>query len=155
MGGWNKFVSLKTRLCIVDFSWTESRRYCIKWKSEGNCWGEWPSGLRHCSKNRKVPNSNPIRCYAGLRDQPCYEAPADLQVENLKHWLTSGEWSLKSWLCGKQLLTFFFLLYTGVAPPIYVPTTSFKLIMLRNIRVDEAFLSKGTIVAMKQTSRPI
>ena len=31
-------------------------------------WGEWPSGLRRCSKNRKVPGSNPTRRSAGLRD---------------------------------------------------------------------------------------
>ena len=30
--------------------------------------GEWPSGLRRCSKNRKVPGSNPTMCLAGLRD---------------------------------------------------------------------------------------
>ena len=28
----------------------------------------WPSGLRHYSKNRKVPSSNPTRGLAGLRD---------------------------------------------------------------------------------------
>ena len=27
-----------------------------------------PSGLRRCSKNRKVPGSNPTRCLAGFRD---------------------------------------------------------------------------------------
>ena len=32
-------------------------------------WGEWPSGLRHCGQNRKVPSSNPTRCSARLRDQ--------------------------------------------------------------------------------------
>ena len=31
-------------------------------------WGEWPSGLRRCYKNRKVPGSNPARRSAGLRD---------------------------------------------------------------------------------------
>ena len=30
--------------------------------------GEWPSGLRRCSKNRKVPGSNPTRRSAGPRD---------------------------------------------------------------------------------------
>ena len=29
--------------------------------------GEWPSVLRRCSKNRKVPGSNPTRRSAGLR----------------------------------------------------------------------------------------
>ena len=30
--------------------------------------GKWPSGLRRCSKNRKVPSSNLTWCLAGLRD---------------------------------------------------------------------------------------
>ena len=30
--------------------------------------GEWPSGLRLCNKNRKVPGSKLARCLAGLRD---------------------------------------------------------------------------------------
>ena len=37
----------------------------------------------------------------------------------------------------------FFPLYTGAAPPIYVPTTSSNLMALRNIRVEEAFPAKG------------
>ena len=44
----------------------------------------------------------------------------------------------------------FFLLYTRVAPPIYVPATSFKLMTLRNIRVEEAFPAKGASLTMKQ-----
>ena len=32
------------------------------------CRGEWPSGLRRCDQNRKVPGSNPTRRSAGLRD---------------------------------------------------------------------------------------
>ena len=43
----------------------------------------------------------------------------------------------------------FFPLYTGVALPIYAPTTSFKLMLLRNIRVEEALQSKGASVTMK------
>ena len=31
-------------------------------------WEEWPSGLRRCDQNRKVPGSNPTRRSAGLRD---------------------------------------------------------------------------------------
>ena len=31
-------------------------------------WREWPSGLRRCDQNRKVPGSNPTRRSAGLRD---------------------------------------------------------------------------------------
>ena len=30
--------------------------------------GEWPSGLRHCDQNMKVPGSKPTRHSAGLRD---------------------------------------------------------------------------------------
>ena len=31
-------------------------------------WGEWPSGLRRCSKNRKDPGLNPTRRSVRLRD---------------------------------------------------------------------------------------
>ena len=31
-------------------------------------WGEWPSRLRRCYQNWKVPGSNPARRSAGLRD---------------------------------------------------------------------------------------
>ena len=43
--------------------------------------GEWASGLRGCSKNRKVSSSNSTR-RSGT--QPRYEAPGDLWVENVK-----------------------------------------------------------------------
>ena len=46
--------------------------------------GEWPGGLRRCYENLKFLSSNPTRCSAGLRDQPHYEAPGDLQVEYVK-----------------------------------------------------------------------
>ena len=49
----------------------------------------------------------------------------------------------------------FFPLYTGVAPPIYVTTTSFKLMALRNIMVEEALLFRSASVTMKQTSHPV
>ena len=49
----------------------------------------------------------------------------------------------------------FFSLYTGVAPPIYVPTTGFKLMVLCNIMVEKALLSKNASVTMKQTSQPV
>ena len=49
----------------------------------------------------------------------------------------------------------FFPLYTGVALPIYVPTTSFKLMVLQSIMVEEALLSKSVSVTMKQTSHPV
>ena len=38
-------------------------------------WGEWPSGLRRCSKNQKVPGSNPTRRSAGLRDPAPLRGP--------------------------------------------------------------------------------
>ena len=40
-----------------------------------NSWGELPSGLRHCSKNQKVPGSKPTRCSAGLRDPTSLRLP--------------------------------------------------------------------------------
>ena len=43
--------------------------------------GEWPSGLKCCDQNWKVPGSNPARHSAELRDQPHYQAPSDLQVD--------------------------------------------------------------------------
>ena len=49
----------------------------------------------------------------------------------------------------------FFPLYTGVALPKYVPTTSFELMALRNISVEEALLSKGASVTVKQLSHPV
>ena len=45
-------------------------------------WGEWPSGLRRCNKNRKVPGSKPpLGARPGLGTQPRYEAPGDFPVE--------------------------------------------------------------------------
>ena len=45
----------------------------------------------------------------------------------------------------------FFPLSTEVALPIFVPTTSFKLMPLRNIKVEEALASKGgASVTLKQ-----
>ena len=49
----------------------------------------------------------------------------------------------------------FFPLYTGVAPPIYVPPTSFKLMALQSIMVEEALLSRSASVTMKQTFHPV
>ena len=37
-------------------------------RKEGSTQGEWPSGLRRCDQNWKVPGSNPTRHSAGLRD---------------------------------------------------------------------------------------
>ena len=61
----------------------------ISYPAESESWGEWPSGLRRCDQNRKVPGSNPTRHLARLRD------PTSLQGS---WWtphkrLTSGEWS--------------------------------------------------------------
>ena len=48
--------------------------------------GEWPSWFRRCSKNQKVPSSNPTRHSVGLRDPTTlrYEASSNLPVENIK-----------------------------------------------------------------------
>ena len=53
----------------------------------------WPSGLRRCSKNRKVPCSNPTRRSAGLRDPTSLRGswwPLGRKCNT--QWLTSGEW---------------------------------------------------------------
>ena len=59
-------------------------------------WGEWPSGLRHCSKNRKVSGSNATRHSARFR------VPTSLWGswwpsgwKRKMQWLTSGDWSGK------------------------------------------------------------
>ena len=49
----------------------------------------------------------------------------------------------------------FFPLYTGMALPIFVPPTNFKLMALWNIMVEEALLSKSASVTMKQTYHPV
>ena len=49
----------------------------------------------------------------------------------------------------------FFPLYTGMALPIFVPPTNFKLMALWNIMVEEALLSKSVSVTMKQTYHPV
>ena len=46
--------------------------------------GGWPSGLRCCSKNQKVPRSNPTRCSVRVRDLTHCDAFGDLQVKNVK-----------------------------------------------------------------------
>ena len=48
----------------------------------------------------------------------------------------------------------FLPLYTAVSLPIYVPTTSLKLMALWNIKV-EALLSNGASGTVKQTSHPV
>lgn len=45
----------------------------LKYKKKENYnpwreWGEWPSGLRHCDWNRKIPRSNPTRQLARPKD---------------------------------------------------------------------------------------
>ena len=49
-------------------------------------WREWTSGLRCCSTNRKIPHSDPTALVArsGIGTQLRYEAPVNLQVENVK-----------------------------------------------------------------------
>ena len=60
---------------------------------ETNFWGEWPSGLGRCSKNRKVSGSNPTRRSAGLRDPTSLRGSRWPPGRKCKtQWLTSGEW---------------------------------------------------------------
>ena len=49
----------------------------------------------------------------------------------------------------------FFIVHWNGSADIYVPTTSFKLMVLRNIIVEEASLSKGASATIKQTSHPV
>ena len=49
----------------------------------------------------------------------------------------------------------FFPLYNAVASPIYVSTTSFKLMALRNIMEEEDLRFKNASVTMKQKSHPV
>ena len=69
----------------------------------------WPSGLRRCSKNRKVPSSNPTRHLAGLRDPTSLWGswwPSGRKCKT--QWLTSDEWGYplamaQSWPWGSQI----------------------------------------------------
>ena len=88
------------------------RKFLIRWfdfhKSDnfrrGNIWrelinpGEWPSGLRHCNQNQKVPCSKPTRHLARLRDptllwgfrwplvQTCTNAVINIGLVTLSPW---------------------------------------------------------------------
>ena len=72
-------------------------------------WGEWPSGLRRCSKNRKVPSSIPTRRSVGLRDPTLLRGSWWLSGRKCKtQWLTSGGWGFpsimaQSWPWGSQI----------------------------------------------------
>ena len=58
--------------------------HSFHFKGFPNIWGEWPSGLRRrCSKNQKVPGTNPIRRWVGLRDPTSLRGPRDPLVENV------------------------------------------------------------------------
>ena len=55
-------------------------------------WGEWPSGLR-CSKNWRLPGSNPTRHLARLRDPTSLQDSRWPSGRKCKtQWLTSGKW---------------------------------------------------------------
>ena len=72
----------------------------------------WPIGLRRCNQNWRVPDSNPTRCLAGLRD------PTLLQ----------GSWWLSGWICKMQWLTsceWDCLLDTGPKLTVVQPNSSF------------------------------
>ena len=72
------------------------------WQFVGNNWGEWPSGLRHYTENRKDHGSKPTRpklkgTWPDFGTQLCHEAPGDLQVESRIKRI------YKSWLWGSQV----------------------------------------------------
>ena len=85
------FINRNRALVIVVFL-----NYCQNWIYGKICvqhgvfpwdieilYGEWPSGLRHCSKNRKVQTS--LGPHRGLGTQPRYVALGDPKAENVKH----------------------------------------------------------------------
>ena len=53
---------------VLFLLYTIWRNVSMPLKIRAYLWGEWPSGLRRCDWNRKVPGSNPTRHSAGLRD---------------------------------------------------------------------------------------
>ena len=66
--------------------------YYVMWKIT-NTRGEWPSGLRRCSKNRKVPGSITTRHSAGPRDPTSLRGSRRPPGRKCKtQWLKSGEW---------------------------------------------------------------
>ena len=66
--------------------------YYVMWKIT-NTRGEWPSGLRRCSKNRKVPGSITTRRSAGPRDPTSLRGSRRPPGRKCKtQWLKSGEW---------------------------------------------------------------
>ena len=90
------FLSSYFKWCLLK-SWVGLRQiYKYSWYDDwSGLVGEWPSGLRYCSKNRKVPGSNPTRRSVGLRDPTSIRGSQwpTLGSKNVKtQWLTSGEW---------------------------------------------------------------
>ena len=67
-------------------------QFLVNFQDFLDIWGEWPSGLRRCNYNHKVPSSNPIRHSARLRAQPRYEAPGDLQDKYVKTQVINIRW---------------------------------------------------------------
>ena len=70
---------------------------------------DWPSGLKRCNQNRKVPGSNPLGAQPGLGTQPRCKAPSDPWVKNvnalIKHRVSEAVPSIMtpSWPCGSQI----------------------------------------------------
>ena len=102
-----QFAKCEVRICSLKLIITRNAEHCNNHNdltnlsfilknsvfSEAYFWEEWPSGLRHCNQNWKVPSSIPARHWLGLETQLCYEAPDDLQVNYVKmQWLTLGKW---------------------------------------------------------------
>ena len=76
--------------CMFGESKWKTKWYTTRWFSF--CF-LWPSGLRRCSKNRKVPGSIPTRRSAGLWDPTSLRGSRWPSGRKCKtQWLTSGEW---------------------------------------------------------------
>ena len=43
--------------------------------------GDWPSGLRHCSRIERILVQTPIGAWFVLGTQPYHQAPGDLRIE--------------------------------------------------------------------------
>ena len=79
---WDHFGNI---LLSVKFWWEQNWNFTL---FEG-----WPSGLRRCNKNQKVPGSNPPRHSARLRDPTSLWGSRWPSGQKCKtQWLTSGEW---------------------------------------------------------------
>ena len=98
---WEKQKHLKIHILNLWMKWEKlccNLGFNVKYKS-GNShkkgWRvrDWPSGLRCCNQNWKIPSSNPTICSDRLSDPPRFKVPGDYQVEIIiTQSLTSGWW---------------------------------------------------------------